>query len=93
MPISQARYTPHGVWNVAAERVGHRSLSETAVFLFGKDADAGERAQEPIEWIGVKTLCGRNFLRGFRTRLNFVGEPQLGGYANNLCNPATRRQL
>jgi len=42
MPISQARYTPHGVWNVAAERVGHWSLSETAVFLFGKDADAGE---------------------------------------------------
>ena len=93
MPITQARYTPHGVWNIAAERVGHRSLSETAVFLLGKDADAGESAKQPIEWIWVKTLCGRNFLRGFRTGLNFVGEPQLGGHANNLCNPATRRQL
>jgi len=65
-------------------------LSETPAFLLGKDANAGECAEQPIERNGVKTLCLCNFFRGFRSGLNFVGQPQLGGNANHLCDPATR---
>jgi hypothetical protein len=93
MQITHARYTPHRIWNVAAEHVGHWSLSEAAVFLLGKDANTGESAQQPVEWRGLKTFYCGNFLRGFGTALDFVGQPQLGRHANNLCDPATGRQL
>ena len=91
--ITHARHAPHGIRNVAAESIGHRSLAEAPVFLLGKDANTGERAQQSIERWGLKTFRCGNFLCGFGTPLNLVGQPQLGRHAHNLCDPPARHQL
>jgi hypothetical protein len=67
-PKVHARHTLHGVRNVAAERVGHRSLPKAPIFLLSKDAEICERTPVVDTRREREDPLRRQFLRLFSDR-------------------------
>ncbi len=60
------------------EQLGRGGVAEDAALLLGEDAVACERAQQPVQRIGVRADLARNLLDRTRAVCEHVRDAQLG---------------